>query len=113
MKIKLNNSEYWMLLEALRRYLKFNDENRSTTECWTGLTTLTGAKSVLKKGYMEWVYKKPYRSSGWLRLTKKGSKIIEKWIAEGYTDLQFLKEYDWEFPTKNNILPGRIIEIDL
>jgi len=113
MKIKLNHSEYWILLEALRRYLKFNDQNKSITECWTGLETLTSAKSIIRKEYMDWVYRKPYRSLGWLHLTEKGSKIILKWIEEGYTDLQFLKEYDWEYPTKNNILPGNIVEINL
>ena len=113
MKIKLNKSEYWILLEALRRYLKFNDQNKSTTECWTGLETLTTAKSVIEKEYMEWVYRKPYRNLAWLKLTEKGSKIILKWIEEGYTNLEFLKEYDWEFPSKNGNLPGKLVEIDL
>ena len=113
MKIKLNHSEYWILLEALRSYLKFNDQNKSITECWTGLATLTNAKNVIKKGYMDWVYKKPYRSLGWLHLTEKGSKIILKWIEEGYTNLEFLKVYDWDFPSKNGLLPDQIVEIDL
>ena len=113
MKIKLNKSEYWILLEALRRYLKFNNQNKLITEHWTGLETLTTAKSVIEKGYMNWVYKKPYRSLGWLKLTEKGSKIILKWIEEGYTDLEYLKEYNWDFPSKNGTLPDRIVEIDL
>ena len=113
MKIKLNKSEYWILLEALRRYLKFNDQNKSTTECWTGLETLTTAKKVIEKGYMEWVYKKPYRSLGWLKLTEKGSKIIEQWINDGYTELEFIEGFDWEYPTKNKNLPGQLVEINL
>lgn len=113
MKIKLNHSEYWILLEALRRYLKFNDQNKSITECWTGLEYSSRVKTIIEKGYMNWVYKKPYRSLGWLKLTEKGSKIILKWIEEGYTDLEFLKEYDWEYPTKNNSLPGNVVEISL
>ena len=113
MKIKLNKSEYWILLEALRRYLKFNDQNKSITECWTGLEYSPRAKIVIEKGYMNWVYKKPYRSPGWLKLTEKGSKIILKWIEEGYTDLEFFKKYDWEFPSKNGFLPDQIIEINL
>ena len=114
MKIKLNHSEYWILLEALRRYLKFNDQNKSITECWTGLEYYSKAKSVIEKGYMNWTCGKPYWGClGFLNLTEKGSKIIEKWIKEGYTELEFLKEYDWEYPTKNGNLPNQLVEIDL
>lgn len=114
MKIQLNRSEYWILLEALRRYLKFNDLNKSITECWTGLGYQSQVKSVVEKGYMNWISGQPYkRCLGWLQLTEKGSKIILKWIEEGYTELKFIKDLDSEYPTKNGILPGQLVEIDL
>lgn len=114
MKIKLNKSEYWILLEALRRYLKFNQYNQSITECWTGLETSFTEKSTVEKGYMNFIHGNPYkRCLGWLKLTQKGSKIIEKWIEEGYTELEFVEGLDWEYPTKNGNLPGQLVEIDL
>jgi len=114
MKIKLNKSEYWILLEALRRYLKFNQYNQSITECWTGLSGFSNAKSVIKNGYMTWVHGKPLkRCIGWLKLTENGSKIIEQWINDEYIELEFIKDLNWEYPTKNGNLPGQLVEINL
>jgi len=116
MTIKLNTAQHYTMMEALRRYLKFNDRKESITECWTGLNYYSYVKDVIDAGYMEWVGNNPHeRCAGWLRLTINGSKIVNKWIELGYTTLKFFRYNgnDWEYPLNSEgNMPPRIIEID-
>ena len=92
MKIKLTQSQHYTMMESLRRYLKFNDQKKSITEAWTGLSFASHVKETIDAGYMDWVSGKPYsRCAGWLHLTEKGSKIISTWVNQGYTNLKFFR----------------------
>ena len=117
MKIKLNKSQYYILMEALRRYIKFNDKNQSITECWTGLGHESYARKVIDAGLMNWSGNHPpsYRCSGWLCLTEKGAKIVSKWIDQGYVNIKFfaVDDIEWEYPINSNgDMPPFAVEID-
>jgi hypothetical protein len=113
MKIKLNKGLYYMLMEALRRYKKFNYGNESMTTAWTGLAYPSHAKSTVESGYMRFLnHRQISRCRDWLILTEKGAKIVSKWMEDGYTKLKFIPD-DWEYPVNDkDEFPPKVLEID-
>lgn len=93
---KLTAKEHIILMEALRRYIRFGKPNKETLkDSWTGLGNKTEYESVIKNGLMTWVYGTPQkRSRGWLSLTKKGCAIVQSWLDAGYNNLYF--DGNWE-----------------
>lgn len=88
---KLTNMQKAILLEALRRYTKFHQNPKELlNQAWTGLGTRTDYRPVLDAGLMTFV-EEPYpRCSQWLRLTDKGTAIVQKWLDAGlsYKDIE-------------------------
>jgi hypothetical protein len=108
-EIILTSNQYSLLLEALRRFIRFAD-NKTLKSAWTGLGYKTVYKPVLDARMMVWVdYVVPRsRTMGWLTLTDLGAKIVQKWIDDGYTQLYF--DGHWETPVnENNLKPPKSV----
>jgi hypothetical protein len=73
-----------LLLEALRRFSKFNDLNQSITEAWTGLGSYSTYKPCADAGLMEISTSPNPGYSTWWRLTEKGAMIVNAMRNMGY-----------------------------
>jgi len=104
-KIKLSNTEYVCLKEALRRHLLF-ELDKPLHEKWTGLGTRTDYKYAIKSNLMQPISYYPRYCPMWLKLTNKGIDIIRYWILRGYT-----KVNEWEVFNYNNQVPPKEIPL--
>ena len=103
---KLTPKEHILLMEALRRYIRFGKtEGKTLKNSWTGLGTASEYRSVILNGLMTWVHgTPPKRTMGWLSLTDKGCEIVQKWLNDGYSELFW--DGDWErVVNENNQIP--------
>ena len=93
------------LIEALRRRLAFASKNEALKDQWVGLGFENRYKTTINGRYMKWTHGQPYKGTmGWLQLTDKGCKIIEKWIANGVT-LEDFNYFDFK--------KGSLIKLEL
>ncbi len=82
-KIKLTKNQHYLLVEALRRSLRFHP-GESLTVAWTGLGSATQYKSV-SRCFMKIATSPNPGYSTWWKLTELGAKIVQSWIDLDYT----------------------------
>lgn len=84
---KLTKRQHILLCEALRRHTRFNlrDLKKPLGEAWTGLGRETEYRPALNAGLMERVHPANFPHLEWWRLTEQGVKIVEGWLAAGFT----------------------------
>lgn len=112
-KPNMTQAQHLLMMEALRRFLKFNNQKLPLITAWTGLGYASHYKPVIDAGWMTWISGRipSRRCMGWLRLTEEGAKIVQQWIDAGYTHLKFI-ERDWEYPfNKDGKLPPKHVEL--
>jgi len=73
------------LIEATRRYLRFNIGRDSLTEGLTGLALWSDCSETISKGYMKLVSTPTRCGYNWLRLTDEGARLVQKWLDAGIT----------------------------
>ena len=89
--MKLKQTQYNNLVEALRRFDLFHSQE-DITKAWTGLGFLSEYKSSVQTGLMKLALmefdnpnKKPTpHIMHWWSLTEKGAKIVKHWKDKGY-----------------------------
>ena len=93
---KLTVKEHIILMEALRRYIRFGKpEGKTLKDAWTGLGNMTEYKPLIENGLMIWIHGIPSkRTMGWLSLTNKGCTIVQSWLDAGYDKLYW--DGNWE-----------------
>jgi hypothetical protein len=75
----------FLFYEAARRFIQFNQmsgKNKTLTEAWTGLGTMSVYQSMYNAGLM--IPIRPYYQycETWWMLTKRGAKVVKKLIAD-------------------------------
>jgi len=86
--VYLREHEYYNLVEALRRRLRFYSNpsgGKDITKQWTGLGSKTEYKQSLERGYMEVATELNPGNTTWWKLTDKGARVVCYWIGQGYT----------------------------
>lgn len=73
------------LVEALRRRQRFNQQNQSITDQWTGLGSKSEYAAVLKDGLMVYATSPNPGHMTWWKLTEKGARIVAYWLGQGWT----------------------------
>lgn len=109
--IKLRKQEHWVLIEALRRRLRFAGDGPGPspiTKQWTGLGSPTQYKQAVEGGYMQATPTPNFaRHIGWWRLTDKGARIIAYWIGQGWTLARLEDIHDPYDPDRE--IPGEVL----
>ena len=83
-KLRLGKNQLSLLLEALRRYTRFNNQNKSITEAWTGLGSASCYAPAVNGGYMQVATSPNPGYITWWKLTEKGAMIVNAMLKEGY-----------------------------
>jgi hypothetical protein len=88
-KIYLRRHEYNVLVEALRRRMRFAAESpasyKSLLTQWVGLGTASAYKQAMRDGFMEIATSVNPGYATWFRLTAKGALVVAYWIGQGWT----------------------------
>lgn len=80
----LGRRQTYILREAARRFMRFNDVDESITDMWTGLGSASAYKPVSPK-YMVVATDPNPGYTTWWKLTSAGAEIVQNWIDDGLT----------------------------
>ena len=95
--LQLRNSEYGVLVEALRRRSRFFGNpsgGPSIIEQWTGLGSANTYRQAVEAGYMICAADLNLGYDTWWKLTEKGARIISFWIGQGWNHTR-IEAGDW------------------